>query len=142
MDNVVVGAVVVGIMTIISGIVLSWINKRRSREQHTWQIEVGELGEIKKRAGQLVELITSYQHSLDWIEEHSHDDLQWLESEAGRLRRHPNIRQAIKDLKNDLDSIIDDRRQGDDFRLLKKDAILNYERLLKECDKVTGKRAV
>lgn len=141
MEQMVVGLVLGAIITLITTIVNSWIAKTREREHKTWQVEISRIIELEERAGQLVSIVTSY-NPQEWVEQHSRDDLQWLLLAAGRFRRHPGISQVIKDLRNDLMCVLEDRREGDDSRTSKKEVISNYDKLLKECDKVTGKRII
>ena len=136
-----VSAAVSSIFSLLGMAVNSRLTQGRERRQQVWQTEINRIIDIEERAGQLVELIGGH-HALDKIRDGAADGLLQLESDAGRFRRHKRIMQAIRDLHNGLSRLLDDKLRHEDYRETSAEVNLLYDKLLTECDKVTGKRHV
>jgi len=136
-----VSAAVSSIFSLLGMVVNSWLTQGRERRQQVWQTEINRIIDIEERAGQLVELIGSY-HALDKIHDGAADGLLQLESDAGRFRRHKRIMQAIRDLHNGLSRLLGDKLRHEDCHETSAEVNSLYDKLLTECDKVTGKRHV
>lgn len=136
-----VGATVGSIFSLIGTLVGSWLTQGRERRQQLWRAEIDRILDLEERAGQLVELIGGYQ-ALTSIEDSAAQGLVRLASDAGRFRRHKPIMQAIRDLHNGLCCLLDDKKRCLDFRTTAAEANSLYEKLLTECDNVTGKRRI
>ncbi len=136
----------ISIVSSVVGLVInSWLTQRRERRQQVWKTEINRIVDLEERAGQMVEWSGSY-HPLKIVRDKVADDLTRLQSDAGRFRRHKGIMQAIRDLQIGLSCLLDDRLYDDDklrdrdWRQTSSEVNARYDKLLSECDKVTGKR--
>jgi hypothetical protein len=136
-----VGAAVGGIFSLFGVYVSSCLTQRRERRQQVWQTEVNRIVALEEHGGQMVELIGSHA-DLEKIREGAADGLPKLKADAGQFRRHKGIAQAIRDLENGLSRLLDSKKRGEEWRELFAEVTSLYDRLLAECDEVTGKRHV
>lgn len=136
-----VGAAVGSIFSLLGMLVSSRLTQGRERRQQVWQTEINRIIGLEERAGQLVELIGS-SHDPERIRDGAADRMPQLESDAGRFRRHKGIMQAIRDLHNGLSRLLDDKLRHEDCRETSAEVNSLYDKLLTECDNVTGKRRV
>lgn len=134
-----VGAAVGAIFSIAGMVVNSWLTLSRERLQLAWEKEVDRIIELEERAGKVVEFATSYR-GIEEIIERTREQYQQLEIDAGRFRRHKGIMQALRDLQNGLDRLLDSQSRHEDWREIAVEVGSLYDLLLKECDAVTGKR--
>jgi hypothetical protein len=63
-----------------------------------------------------------------------------LESDAGRFLRHRAIALAIRALHHALMILLDMKKRGEDFDAMSTEVYSLYDKLLRECDRVTKKR--
>jgi hypothetical protein len=136
-----IGAAVGSVFSSAGILLNSWITQNRERRQQIWQTEINRLFELEERAGQLVELVSSYRN-LDEIRMCAIEGLQRLANDAGRFRRHRGLMQSIRDLHNGLSRLLADRRDHRDDRETRAEVYEFFDVLLNECDKVTGRRTV
>jgi hypothetical protein len=136
-----IGAAVGSIFSVVGMLLNSWLTQNRERRQQVWQTEINRIIDLEERAGQLVERIGSHQDP-EKIRDASADELQELESDAGRFRRHKGIMQAIRDLCNGLSRLLSDKVRHEDCRKSSAQVNTLYDKLLAECDKITGKRRI
>ncbi|MEX2217306.1 MAG: hypothetical protein WD749_00985 [Phycisphaerales bacterium] len=115
------------------------VAKHEDRRLEVWRIEVARIVDLEERAGQLVEIIGGY-GGLEEIRTAAADGLPRLQRDAGRFRRHRAIMQAVRDLHNGLGRLYYDKAHHADCRDTSAEVCSLYDRLLVECDKVTGKR--
>lgn len=134
-----IGATTGSIFSLAGMFLNSWLTQHRERRQQVWQTEIKRIIELEERAGQLVELIGSYNEPQP-IQEKTKDQLTCLESDAGRFRRHKGIMQAVRDLHNGLHRLSRSKIEHQDSREISEEVNCLYDKLLLECDAVTGKR--
>jgi hypothetical protein len=134
-----IGASVGGVFILVGMFVNSWLTKGRERRQQVWQAEIKRIIDLEERAGQLVELIGSYNDPV-MIKDKTLDDLGRLEVDAGRFRRHRKLMQAIRDLHNGLNRLSREKIEQKESRGVSAEVNGLFDKLLLECDKVTGKR--
>ena len=106
-----------------------------------WDTEVRRIVDLEERAGELVGLVGSYK-SVGQIVVESKDEVKWLESAAGRFRRHKALTQSIRDLHNGLSRLLAQKNERGDFRETTVEVESLYDTLLVQCDRVTGKRHI
>ena len=135
------GAAVGSMFSLLGMLVNAWLTQGRERRQQVWQTEIDRIIALEERAGQLVELIGSHGAAED-IAEQARPELPKLAADAGRFRRHEGLMQAIRDLQHSLSCLLADKLRHEDPRELSGEVNTLYDKLLAECDKVTGKREV
>ena len=140
-EVVLLSAGVASILSLAGALLHSYILKRLERRQQVWQTEINRIIELEEHAGELVEFIGSHK-SIEEIRQYAAKELPRLESCAGRFRRHKGIMQAVRNLYNKLGCLLKDKERNVDFRAAADDVSTMYDKLLVECDKVTGKRRI
>jgi len=96
---------------------------------------------LEQLAGERVEDLGSYRPA-------SKDEaalavkLQALGLAAGRFGRYPQVRQAIRDLHNALNRMLDAKRNSEDDRQVRSELDPAYRTLLVECDREVGRESL
>ncbi len=140
-DITLLAAGVSAIVSLLGMVVNFWLTQDRQRRQQVRQTEINRIIDLEERAGMLVELIGSYQDP-EKAREDAVDGLPRLVSDAGRFRRHKGVMQAIRDLHNGLSRLLHGKLRHNDCGAISTEVNSLYDKLLTECDKVTGKRSV
>jgi hypothetical protein len=136
------GATIGSILSLLGTFVGSYVTERRERRHQVWQSEIGRIIELEERVGEIIELVgVRYRPSTPKFTE-IWQKVAGLSSDAGRFRRHKGIMQAIRDLKNALDRLLEDRQRHQDDRETLAEVEQLFVRLVAEFDKVTGKRHI
>ena len=132
-----VGAGVGSVFSVISMLINSSLTKRRSRRQQVCQRESDRLLELEERAGRVIEIAASHR-GLDEIRNEVGGDLARLANDAGRFRRYRGIMLAVRGLHHEVNLLIDAKKRHADWREHDKEVGAKFQKLLVECDAVTG----
>jgi hypothetical protein len=126
-------ALVVSLLTILWGTRLALVKERR---QLLWSKELDRFFALEERAGQLVEELASHRA----FDQSIGPRLEEFGQDAGRFRRHDDVRRAMLQLQNTLNQMLVAKRDhSNDAERLRSELDRDLKKLLNACDHVTGR---
>lgn len=165
-DPAVQGAIIAALASlltlIINSLLMMWSNAERARHElrmeqeranqeaekeqvrtaHEWrklfwEREYSRIMEVEERAGYLVETVGSYR-ALPEVEELIKDYWPAFRLDSGRLRRYPDLCQAIRNLDNRIGTVMSMRRNSEHWwNGASQEMNECYKQFLEACDTVT-----
>ena len=132
-------AVIALLGSVLSLLISTSLAVHKERRQLLWSKELDRLFELEEMAGELVEELGSHrQFPADPTA--MMNKLWALELAAGRFGRYPDVRQAIRSLTNVLHRMFVSKRDQADSERVRAELEPAYQKLLKACDNVVGRK--
>jgi hypothetical protein len=129
-----VAAVIAAVASVVTLIVNSRLTIARERRQQLWQYDLERIRALEELAGRITEALIGHA-SAQRLERIVPPLIADLESDMGRLYRHRELNQTIRDLHNAACRVYDSRLSHDDARPDKEDLERSFKHLISACDK-------
>jgi len=135
--GVIVGGCIVTGGNIAIQLLAHLLSTRKERQQQILKKELDRLFEVEELAGRVTEIVGSYRANQDITLPLEIDALLY---QAGRFRRYPKLKQALRDLHNCAARLLSESQKQEDNRETRKEIEKKYDAFLKACDEVIGRR--
>lgn len=130
-----VAALIALLGSVLSLFISTRLAVQKERRQLLWSKELDRFFALEELSGELVELMGSYKAVPEDTTSLT-ERLDSLERAAGRFGRYPDVRQAIRDLHNNLGRLLAANRASEDDEQIRIELKVAFQDLLSACDKV------
>ena len=113
----IVAAVIAALASIATLVLSTALTFRREKRKALWELELRRFMELEEAAGKLAEELLTYElRGASDGKERFWEQYAWLKTAAGRFRRYPAVRSALRDFNYAASSLFQVDRPGTSFK--------------------------